>query len=176
MMEHPSWRVLSYAARRVLDRLEVEHLRHGGGENGHLICTYDDFETWGIRRRAIGLAILQLVALGFLRITEQGRMAAAEFYIPSRYRVTYLRTSLDGPTDEWARVTEEEIPERLTAAERAMLARRKPPRRREQKSGGGNVVGPVAKTPLQETTDSEKANVFPGAKSPLLSISPGVRR
>lgn len=43
MLESPAWRALSFVARRILDRLEIEHAGHGGAENGRLICTYDDF-------------------------------------------------------------------------------------------------------------------------------------
>jgi hypothetical protein len=48
MLTSPAWRELSYAARRALDRLEVEHLSHGAKENGNLICTKTDFVKWGI--------------------------------------------------------------------------------------------------------------------------------
>jgi hypothetical protein len=57
MRESAAWHALSDKARRILDRLEVEHMMHGGGENGNLICTYDDFRAVGIRRQSIPHAI-----------------------------------------------------------------------------------------------------------------------
>jgi hypothetical protein len=43
MLESAGYQVLSRAALMVLSRLEIENHRHGGGENGHLVVTYDDF-------------------------------------------------------------------------------------------------------------------------------------
>ena len=70
MLRSPAWRVLSLSARRVLDRLEIEHADHGGAENGRLPVTYEDFHQYGIHRHAIGPAIREVVALGFAEITE----------------------------------------------------------------------------------------------------------
>lgn len=55
MLESPAYRVLTLSARRVLDRLEIELLRHGGNENGRLAVTYRQFEdwtTWRLRDRS----------------------------------------------------------------------------------------------------------------------------
>jgi hypothetical protein len=107
MLESAAWRTLSFTARRILDRIEIEHGRHGGVENGKLPVTYDDFAEFGIRRKAISSGLFELVALGFIEITEKGRMAAAEFHVPSKYRLTYIFTRKpDGhPTDEWSKFT-----------------------------------------------------------------------
>src|SRR5258708_6741679 len=107
MLESAAWRTLSFTARRILDRIEIEHGRHGGVENGKLPVTYDDFAEFGIRRKAISSGLFELVTLGFLEITEKGRMAAAEFHVPSKYRLTYIFTRKpDGPpTDEWSKFT-----------------------------------------------------------------------
>src|SRR5436190_14169667 len=75
MLGSPAWRALSLVARRLLNRLEIEHCNHGGKENGRLVCTYDDFAAYGIRRRSIASGIAELVALGFIEVTERGRMA-----------------------------------------------------------------------------------------------------
>jgi hypothetical protein len=57
MLTSPAWRELSYAARRALDRLEVEHLSHGAKENGNLICTKTDFVKWGINHKYVAGAL-----------------------------------------------------------------------------------------------------------------------
>jgi hypothetical protein len=107
MRESFAWRFLPNNARRVLDRLELEHMHHGGAENGSLICTYSDFEKSGLRRQSIALAIRQCVALGFLEITRQGQRCASDFNrVPAQYFLTYLRgvgKSLEA-TDAWRRV------------------------------------------------------------------------
>jgi hypothetical protein len=73
MRESIAWRYLPDNARRILDRLELEHMHHAGGENGRLPCTYADFARAGIRRRSVSLAIQQCEALGFLEVTNAGR-------------------------------------------------------------------------------------------------------
>lgn len=103
MLESPAWAALSFAARRILDRLEIEHAHHGGKDNGNLPCTYDDFERFGVRRKSIAPAIRQLVECGFVEITRKGSGGNAEFRQPSRYRLTYLPTKTAAPTECWRR-------------------------------------------------------------------------
>ena len=88
MIRSPAWSVLSLSARRVLDRIEIEHAYHGGNENGRLPVTYDDFECYGIHRHSIAAAIRETVALGFAEITERGRAGNAEFRSPHKFRLT----------------------------------------------------------------------------------------
>lgn len=103
LLESDAWCGLSFAARRILDRLEIEHAHHGGKENGRLVATYADFERFGIRRRSIAEAIRLLVRTGLVEITHTGRGGNAEFRDPSRYRLTYLPTEKATSTDEWRR-------------------------------------------------------------------------
>ena len=39
-----AWREMPLAARRVVERVAIEHMNHGGTLNGSLIVTYNDFE------------------------------------------------------------------------------------------------------------------------------------
>jgi hypothetical protein len=103
MLESSAYRVLSRAARMVLDRMEIEHMHHGGAENGNLPVTYDDFVEYGIHRHGISPAIRELEALGFVETTQRGRAGNREFRSPSKYRLTYRNAkgaSGDG-THEW---------------------------------------------------------------------------
>ena len=88
-LRSPAYRVLSLSARRLLDRMEIELADHGGTDNGKLPVTYDDFERYGIHRHAVGPAIRELVALGFVEITEVGRAGNAEWRKPNVFRLTY---------------------------------------------------------------------------------------
>jgi hypothetical protein len=119
-----AWRAMPDNARRLIDRLEVEHMDHGGTRNGRLVCTYGDFSQWGIRRASIALAIRQAIALGFVEVTRAGYKSAGEFKVPSYYRLTYVWGRVPGerglaarqdPTDEW---------EKLDSAEKALAALR----------------------------------------------------
>ena len=108
-MKSPAWRHLPDKARRLLDRIEFEHLQHGGAENGKLVVTYTNFQKWGIgRRNDITLSIRQCVGLGFLEVTEQGGRSISDRRWPSRYRLTYVLSTegSDGPppTHEWRHI------------------------------------------------------------------------
>ena len=86
MMELPAYRILGLSAHRALSRIEVEFAHHGGQDNGKLPVTFDDFADYGIRRQSIGPALDELEALGFIKITEHGKMAlAAEYRRPNKF-------------------------------------------------------------------------------------------
>lgn len=106
MRRSAAWKALPDNARRVLDRLEVEHMSKGGEQNGTLICTYDDFETAGIRRKSVALALRQAQALGFISITRGYRTAGAD-RAPSLYRLTYVygTEGSPNPTQDWRLIT-----------------------------------------------------------------------
>ena len=118
MIKSPAWSVLSLSARRVLDRIEIEHADHGGNENGRLPVTYDDFERYGIHRHAIRAAIQETVALGFAEITERGRAGNAEFRSPHKFRLTYFHVGRAPPTNEWQRIKTVEEAQALGKAAR----------------------------------------------------------
>jgi hypothetical protein len=104
MLESPAFRVLSHTATRVMRRIEIEHMAHGGAENGRLVVTYDQFEEYGVHRNSVGPAVRELVALGFLEITEKG-CAGNESGRPNRFRLTHVNVkSREQPTHEWRRI------------------------------------------------------------------------
>jgi hypothetical protein len=118
MLKSPPWSVLSLSARRVLDRIEIEHADHGGNDNGRLPVTYDDFECYGVHRHSIAAAIRETVALGFAEITERGRAGNAEFRSPHKFRLTYFRMGRAPPTNEWQRIKTVEEAQVLAKAAR----------------------------------------------------------
>ena len=139
MIRSPAWSVLSLSARRVLDRIEIEHADHGGNENGRLPVTYDDFERYGIHRHAIAPAIRETVALGFAEITERGRAGNAEFRSPHKFRLTYFHGGRAPPTNEWQRIkTVVEAQARAKAARREVGQKTKVQWRKTPNLSGGN--------------------------------------
>ena len=158
LRESVAWACLPDNARRVLDRLELEHMRHGGAENGSLPCTYADFEKAGIRRASVALAIRQCVALGFVEVTTPGYRAAGGFKQPSLYRLTHVMGcgKSPDPTHNWQRIkTFEDARAALDKAARAKLAvatqgknRRKP---KKQNAGRENAPLSDALARLQRT-------------------------
>ena len=67
-------RSLSVNGIRVLHRIQIEHMAHGGLENGRLKVTWLDFEKYGVSRRLIGKSIEEVVAVGIVAIEQPGRM------------------------------------------------------------------------------------------------------
>jgi hypothetical protein len=108
MLESAAWRSLNDAAKKLLDRLEVELMRQWtggeGNKNGALVCTYQDFFSYGIRRSSIPGAIQLATGSGLLEVTQQGRFIGNRKW-PSQYRLTYLPTKDAAPTDEWRKAS-----------------------------------------------------------------------
>jgi hypothetical protein len=145
MLESPAFCALSLTARRILDRLEIEIAHHGGHGNGKLAVTYAALEDYRIDRHAIAPALRELVALGFLEITEEGRAGNREYRRPAKYRLTYRPTGRARETNEW-----QHIVTTIEGAERLARAARKPvaaPRHQKQKTSGGKRRVSVGKTP-----------------------------
>jgi hypothetical protein len=105
MLESPAYRALSRSGHRVLARLEIEHLHHGGSENGRLPVTFDDFRRYGIDRHSVAPAQREVQALGFAEITERGRPSKSDFgRHPNYWRLTYLHGAYsEEPSHEWKR-------------------------------------------------------------------------
>jgi hypothetical protein len=102
MIGSPAYRVLSLQGRKVMRRLELEHMSHGGQDNGKLPCRYYDFVQYGCRQKGLSAALIEVGVLGFAITVTLGTRAFAN--IPgkaSTFRLTYLPTA-DGPaTNEW---------------------------------------------------------------------------
>jgi hypothetical protein len=101
MLASPAFRVLSQSAYRIMFCILIEFSHHGRKENGKLVCTYEDFEAFGVDRHSISPAIQELVALGFIKITRQGKAGNADFRVASQYALTFL--PLDYSDDKWER-------------------------------------------------------------------------
>jgi hypothetical protein len=124
MLMSPAFRVLSLAARRLLDRLAIELARHGGTDNGALPATFDDFEAYGIHRHSIAPAIRECEALGFIEITQRGRAGNAEWRRPHHFRLTHKPTNDGPPTDEWRHITTSERAEVIASEARKAFPRK----------------------------------------------------
>ena len=180
MLKSPAFGVLSLSARQVLDRIEIELGHHGGTDNGRLPVTYDDFVAYGIHRHAIGPAIREAVALGFLQITQRGRAGNAEFRSPNYFRLTYKHSKdvVGDGSHEWRRIETTAQATEIASGARRSGAGLKSPTRRKQKSSVGKrqisvpeIATESTKAPVPETATTVKVR-----KSPLLSISRGGAR
>lgn len=123
MLESPAWRALSDNGRRLIDRVLIEHMAHGGAQNGALPVTYDDLESWGIRRNSIAPAIAEAVALGWLD-HQRGRAAGGEAKGHAQlFRLTWMRTWDNEPaTNRWKRLGSVPEAQAVSAAARSSSA------------------------------------------------------
>ena len=119
----PAWQALRGTDKLALERIELEHVGHGGQENGQLVVTFSDLAKHGVDRKAVAGCLARLEALGFVVCECRGRASAAEFRHPSRYRVTYLPGNTL-QTDEWRRVADaEDAQHRIERALKALRER-----------------------------------------------------
>jgi hypothetical protein len=162
MLESPAYRVLSHSAHRVLARIEIELAHHGGGDNGKLPVTFDDFEHYGIHRHAIAPAVRELEALKFIEITERGRAGNAEYRQPHKYRLTYRHVGRANPTDEWRQI---KTIEQAVEIVRAVRGKTDTQWRKTPRSSGGK------RTTNRRFHSAETATTPIVRKPPLLSIS-----
>jgi hypothetical protein len=170
MIKSPAWSVLSLSARRVLDRIEIEHADHGGNDNGRLPVTYDDFERYGIHRHQIRKALLEIEALGFAEISERGRAGNAEFRSPHKFRLTYFHVGRAPATNEWQRIkTVEEAQALARAARREAPQKTKVQWRKTPNLSGGN------RHRKRQFQSAETTTTRLGADSTTTSISWGGR-
>jgi hypothetical protein len=163
MLESAAYRALSLSAHRAMSRLEIELHHHGGKpeENGKLACTYDHFVEFGIERHAIPPAIRELVALGFVEITQRGCGGNASFRQAALYRLTYRHFgSHRETTDEWRRIKTREEAEAIARTARSAADRR--PSGREPK----NKI-PMRENPLEPMREPPTGNDhFPVRETP----------
>jgi hypothetical protein len=104
LLNSPAWRALSREALLLLSRIEIAHMKTGGQKNGELVVPYQDFEVYGIgQRRAIARALREVEAFGLLKISR-GRAGIGKWHQPNCYRLTYLATDGEEPTNEWAAI------------------------------------------------------------------------
>jgi hypothetical protein len=118
LLESCSWRALTLECRQLLTRIEIEHLRHGGKENGKLVVPYTDFLDYGVGHRSyIARAIRDAEALGLLRIVR-GRAGNGR-PVPNQYRLTYLPAADQDATDEWREIkTMDDAKSRIAAVKK----------------------------------------------------------
>jgi len=131
MLGSPAFNALiGSASARVVFRVFLEHMQHGGQENGNLKVTFNDFEAYGIDRKRISSAINEAQALGFIERTHKGHRCHGDFHgRAATFRLTWLGTlTADGPkqaTNEWATLTAEDV-ERITAPKRSTKSKTSP--------------------------------------------------
>jgi hypothetical protein len=149
MLESPAWRALTGNAMKVVLRIALEHLKHGGVENGLLPVTYHDFVRWGVRRNAIREAIVVAINLGWIDKTSTGEVPwHGDIRRPSTFALTWLpRHNGALASRRWIRIKSDADAKEAIRAAKAELAqaRRRPAffnRQKKQTPTPHNVTWP----------------------------------
>jgi hypothetical protein len=176
MMESPAYIALGGSARKILDRLEIEHAHHGGNDNGKLPCTYEHFFEYGVHRHSIAPALRELEALGFIEITERGRAGNAEWRRPNLFRLTYRPLGNAKPTDEWRRVRTEADADLIVRNARVTTPRKPAQKNRTPVSVGDNSqcafrhrkseFHSTESDTTSHSTESDTTSIFLGRTAP----------
>ncbi|CVI14815.1 conserved hypothetical protein [Agrobacterium fabacearum CFBP 5771] len=104
----PAWQCCPRPLNRVIERLCIEHMRHGGQNNGELYVAYSQFQEYGVSKKSI-LRTLELgEKLGFIEVLRDEGVIKGDIRPPNAYRLTFLPAKgKQNPTDEWQTVTKE---------------------------------------------------------------------
>ena len=96
LLESAAWRSLGINARRFVDFLLIEHMRHGGRENGKLLAPRRQLEKFGIGAHHVTGAIEECERVGLVDCQRGvGRR-------PSVYALTWLpRSDGSAPCNRW---------------------------------------------------------------------------
>jgi hypothetical protein len=125
LLESDAWRSLSINARRLVDTLMLEHMRHGGKRNGFLVAPRRQLERAEIHAHLVSGAIDDAQRVGIIDCKRGiGRR-------PSYYALTWLPLS-DGtePSNRWRHCAAEAAD--AIAARKLAKTRHRPPIATEQ--------------------------------------------
>lgn len=126
LLMSPSWRFRPMPLARILERLEIEHMRHGGAANGQLYVSYGQFVQEGVSRKSVAKALQLGQTLGLLEVMPHSGVMRGNIRDPNAYRLTYLATSRKPPTDEWRLVTETKAKQLVQQFRGAVAGRKEP--------------------------------------------------
>jgi hypothetical protein len=106
----PAWQLAPRPLKRVLERLEIEHMRHGGLNNGHLYVSFDQFVAYRLSRKIVKPTLTLGTALGLLEVIQDEEAFRGDIRPSNRYRLTYVPAkNAASPTDEWKAVSEAKV-------------------------------------------------------------------
>ena len=99
LLRSEAWRTLTINDRRILDRLLIEHMNHGGVDNGRLRVSHRQFIEFGATKNLVAPALRSLVERGLIEITASPTDGSVRGYY--LYRLTFLPADYREPTNEW---------------------------------------------------------------------------
>jgi hypothetical protein len=106
MLSSPAFTALSRRAYLVLFRILLEHMAHAGRANGLLVVSHGAFAAYGIPDGTQAEAIREAVALGWVAVTEKGRLSYGSVNRATRFRLTFLPTASPDSCTTWPATNE----------------------------------------------------------------------
>lgn len=104
----PAWRAAPRPLRNILERIEIEHLRHGTMANGELYVSYLQLVEFGVSKRSIKPALELGQKLGLLEVIQEAEYNLSDIRAANAYRLTYVPAKgKAAPSDEWKNITED---------------------------------------------------------------------
>lgn len=108
LIESPAWSTMSGNCFKLINRLEIENIAHGGTENGNLIVTYNQLKECGIRKNSIKSAINEAVKRKLVIVNVSEKVSKYGKYTNS-FTLTYLPVVIKSgehreyvaPTNNW---------------------------------------------------------------------------
>ncbi|MBB3264040.1 hypothetical protein FHW79_001655 [Azospirillum sp. OGB3] len=191
LMSSPAWRARSIYCVRLIEFLQIEHMAHGGYENGKLKATYDQLDRFGIPRKYIKATIQEAEGLRLIEVQQGGQKGVVENHA-SLYRLTFYHSSVKGrpgersyyvaPSNEWKTITAEMAREVERTATEARSASRVGRSERSKRSAGdkrnassrvGNLNGSrVGNSDDSETMQNQSLNEVPYAGTAIYILAP----
>ena len=197
LLTSPAWRARSDQLARLLDLLEVEHLKNGGAENGHIHQTYSQIQAGGIARKYIAATIGEGEGLGLIAVQHGMRKSRTQSHM-SKFRLTYLPAKVVNPeyqggkpyyvapSDDWKRITEDRakaIADRALRDRAAATGHRENVNCRPQREPvwfpNGNCTGSPTGTDAPESGGNagvENAPLVPQREHPSISWGDAVNQ
>jgi hypothetical protein len=110
MLISPAWQQAPRPLRRLIERLEIEHLRHGGFNNGELYVSYNQFVAFGLSKKSIRPTLDLGQALGLIEVIQDVDVIPgdrkSDLRPENKYRLTYVPAKgKQSPTDEWKAIS-----------------------------------------------------------------------
>lgn len=185
LMLSPAWQHRPKPVARLLERIQIEHLRHGGKENGRLCVSFDQLVDYGLSRRVVHEAIKAACDLGLLGLVQHDQIVG-NIRPPNEYRLTYVPArEKRAPTDEWRYVSETQAATIAQSFTAATSTRKKPepsalsdapsvpfPAPVKGRSGSLSRAAPVPQRELSLISGGIDVSAAPAASEPPKASAP----
>ncbi len=106
MLQSVAWQHKTIPLWHILERLEIEHMRHAGACNGSLSVSYRQLAQHGVSRNDILRAIQLGQDLGLLKVRPNSTKHNGQIRADNIYTLTYLEVDGAPPTDDWKCINE----------------------------------------------------------------------